>query len=237
MAENIYNPEFVQQLFNKMSGSYERVNYITSFGFSIRWRIGFLKKIAPTKNKIEVIDLLTGMGETWKSVYNHFPNAKLTALDFSAEMLKNATRKNELHFKSEVIITQQDVLQSNLLSNYYDVVICSFGLKTFNDEQIEALAKETKRILKSGGHFSFVEISKPDNKPLRVLYGFYIGRIIPTFGKILLGDPTEYRMLWRYTDKFVNARKATEIFNSVGLKAKYNTYFYGCASGFDGSKP
>lgn len=41
--ENIYDPEFVKGLFNRMSNSYERMNFITSFGFSIRWRRQFLK--------------------------------------------------------------------------------------------------------------------------------------------------------------------------------------------------
>ena len=45
MDNNIYNPEYVQTLFDKMSQSYERMNYITSFGFSIRWRHQFLNKI------------------------------------------------------------------------------------------------------------------------------------------------------------------------------------------------
>lgn len=34
----IYNPDFVRELFDSMSKSYERMNYITSFGFSERWR-------------------------------------------------------------------------------------------------------------------------------------------------------------------------------------------------------
>ena len=43
MENNIYNPEYVKGLFNKMSSSYERMNFITSFGFSIRWRRQFLE--------------------------------------------------------------------------------------------------------------------------------------------------------------------------------------------------
>lgn len=43
--KNIYEPEFVKNLFDKMSSSYENMNYITSFGFSIRWRKQFLSKL------------------------------------------------------------------------------------------------------------------------------------------------------------------------------------------------
>lgn len=236
MTDSIYNPEYVKGLFNRMSSSYERMNYITSFGFSIRWRTQFLEPFQSTTDKIEIIDLLTGMGETWGAVKNKFPNAKLSALDFSTEMLKNAKKKSEQHFDNNVLLLQQDILKSDLPSNYYDIVICAFGLKTFDTEQLQVLAIETKRILKAGGQFSFIEVSKPTNKILKQLYSFYLGRIIPVLGKLLLGNPTEYKMLWHYTDKFDNAKRAEEIFNNQGLTTKSNSYFYGCSTGFSGHK-
>ncbi|MBP6738960.1 MAG: class I SAM-dependent methyltransferase [Leptospiraceae bacterium] len=123
-------------------------------------------------------------------------------------------------------------LQNTLPSNHYDIVICAFGLKTFNPEQLKALAIETNRILKPGGKFSFVEVSKPESFILKFFYGFYLGNIIPILGRLFQGDPTAYEMLWQYTQKFVNAKSVTDIFRSVGLTANYNSYFYGCATGF-----
>lgn len=236
MTDSIYNPEYVKVLFNRMSSSYERMNYITSFGFSIRWRTQFLKPFQSVTDKIEIIDLLTGMGETWGAVKNKFPNANLSALDFSTEMLKNAKKKSEQHFDNNVLLLQQDILKSDLPSNYYDIVICAFGLKTFDTEQLQILATETNRILKVGGQFSFIEVSKPTNKILKQLYGFYLGQVIPVLGKLLLGNPIEYKMLWRYTDNFDNAKRAEEIFNNQGLRTKSNSYFYGCSTGFSGHK-
>ena len=236
MENNIYNPEYVKGLFNKMSSSYERMNFITSFGFSIRWRRQFLEPFKQTKHKAEIIDLLTGMGETWNATKNKLPNSSLTVLDFSDGMLKYAKQKSETQFNNEIIVLQQDILYNKLPSNYYDFVTCAFGLKTFNEEQINILAKETKRILKNGGQFSFIEVSKPNNKILKKLYGFYLGQIIPILGRLLLGNPEEYRMLWQYTNKFDNAKRAKEIFTKTGLTTKFYSYFYGCATGFYGTK-
>lgn len=236
MIDSIYNPEYVKGLFNRMSSSYERMNYITSLGFSIRWRKQFLESFKSTPEKIEVIDLLTGMGETWRAVKIKFPNANLTALDFSSEMLKNAKAKSEKHFNNDVFLLQQDVLKNNLPSDNYDIVICAFGLKTFDTEQLHTLAIETKRILKTGGQFSFIEVSRPPNKILSKLYGYYLGQVIPILGKLFLGNPTEYKMLWRYADKFENAEKAAGIFKNQGLIIKTNSYFYGCSTGFSGHK-
>lgn len=236
MENNIYNPEYVKGLFNKMSSSYERMNFITSFGFSIRWRRQFLETFKQTQHKAEIIDLLTGMGETWNATKNKLPNSTLTVLDFSDGMLKYAKQKSETKYNNEIIVLQQDILKNKLPSNHYDFVTCAFGLKTFNDEQLNVLALETKRILKSGGQFSFIEVSKPNNRILKTLYGFYLGKIIPILGRLLLGNPEEYKMLWQYTNKFDNAKKATEIFANTGLKTEFNSYFYGCATGFYGTK-
>lgn len=54
---------------------------------------------------------------------------------------------------------------------------------------------ETKRILKPGGQFSFIEVSKPNNKLLKLFYGFYLGKLIPILSRLFLGNPEEYKML------------------------------------------
>ena len=236
MANNIYSPAYVKELFNQMSSSYERMNYIASFGFSIRWRRQFLAVFKPLKQPIEIIDLLTGIGEMWSITKNKLPNANLTALDFSEGMLNYAKAKNERDFEGKIKIINQDILQNELPSDFYDYVICAFGLKTFNAEQLAVLAIETKRILKVGGQFSFIEVSKPDNKILTFFYGFYLGKAIPIIGRLLLGNPIEYKMLWEYTNKFENAKEAASIFKNAKLEVEYVSYFYGCATGFYGEK-
>jgi demethylmenaquinone methyltransferase/2-methoxy-6-polyprenyl-1,4-benzoquinol methylase len=219
-----------------MSSSYERVNYITSFGFSIRWRTQFLNNFQKKNTEVEIIDLLTGMGETWKATKKKFPDSQLTVLDFSEGMLQYAEKKNKEMFNEQIIILHQDVLQNQLPANRYDFITCAFGLKTFNDEQIKKLAKETKRILKEGGQFSFIEVSVPENRLLRMLYCFYIGSVIPVLGKLLLGNSEAYKMLGRYTSRFENAKNATALFKKEGLDVQYQSYFYGCATGFTGTK-
>ncbi|MBK9499076.1 MAG: class I SAM-dependent methyltransferase [Leptospiraceae bacterium] len=52
----------------------------------------------------------------------------------------------------------------------------------YNPEQLKTLAIETNRILKPGGKFSFVEVSKPESFILKFFYGFYLGNIIPILG-------------------------------------------------------
>ena len=86
---NIYEPEYVRRLFNRMSASYERMNYITSFGFSIRWRRQFIADLASDQKDIRVIDLLSGLGENWSTLLRQLPNASFTALDFPYRLVSS----------------------------------------------------------------------------------------------------------------------------------------------------
>lgn len=219
-----------------MSGSYERMNYITSFGFSIRWRKQFLEKLTKSDEQLQVIDLLSGLGENWTLLKKQFPNAHFHALDFSPRMVMQSERKAEKVFGGKLNISCENVLESQLKSDYFNVVSCAFGLKTFNDKQLIFLAKEIKRILKTNGRFSFIEISVPGNKILLFFYRFYLKRIVPVLGKLFLGNPEDYKMLWVYTEQFTDSKRVVDIFESQGLKVSYERYFFGCATGFSGTK-
>lgn len=233
---NIYEPEFVKKLFNQMSSSYERMNYITSFGFSIRWRKQFLDKLGKSEANLNVIDLLSGLGENWTFLKRNFPNANFSALDFSENMINQSKEKAEKTFQNKLNLICDNLLDNNLKSNSFDIISCAYGLKTFNEEQINIIAKEVHRILKPEGKFSFVEVSKPQNKFLLYFYSLYLGKMIPILGKLFLGNPEDYKMLWIYTDQFQNTKKVKVIFEKYGLEVYLDEYFGGCASGINGKK-
>jgi ubiquinone/menaquinone biosynthesis methyltransferase len=232
----IYSSDFVRQLFNSMSASYERMNFITSFGFSLLWRKQFLKKVGFSNVQVEVLDLLSGLGENWSTLMKQFPNGNFQALDFSDIMVENSRIKSLNKLGNRFAVYKQDILENNLPSNKYDVVTCAFGVKTFNEKQIEFFAVTLKRILKVDGKFSFIEVSKPSNKLLFIFYRLYLKHCIPFLGKLFLGNPNDYKMLWLYTDKFDNSKKVKEIFEKQGLIVEFDSYFFGCATGISGKK-
>lgn len=233
---DIYNPDFVTKLFDEMSDSYDRVNYLTSFGFSSHWRRQCVNK-ATIKPGMVVYDLMCGMGECWHTIAANLANeGQLIALDFSHGMLQGAERRKRKLSNLNIALRQQDVLSNTLADNSADCVISVFGLKTFSDEQKERFATEIKRILKPQGTFSLIEVSVPHYKPLRVLYMFYLKQIIPILGKLFLGNPDNYRMLGIYTEEFGNSRRMKEILSNEGLVVNYHEFFYGCASGISGTK-
>ncbi|MGY0393334.1 class I SAM-dependent methyltransferase [Bizionia sp. KMM 8389] len=234
--KEIYEPKFVEKLFDKMSSSYSKMNYITSFGFSERWRRQCVEEIGIEKGKT-VVDLMTGMGECWKHILkNSDNNSKLIGLDFSTEMINRAEKNKSKFKKSKVEILKENVFDNSIANETADYVISGFGLKTFNDEQLGKLANEINRILKPNGKFSLIDVSVPKSKILKPFYMFYLKNIIPILGKVFLGSPETYKMLGVYTEEFGNSKNTYQIFNRPEFEVEYVEYFFGCASGIKGKK-
>ncbi len=234
--KEIYESKFVEKLFDKMSSSYTKVNYITSFGFSERWRKQCVEEIEIQEGKV-IVDLMTGMGECWKHILKKSNNtSQLIGLDFSSGMINKAKKRKEKFSQFKIELLKENVFDNSIEREFADYVISGFGLKTFNDEQLSKLANEIDRILKPNGKFSLIDVSVPKIGILQPLYMFYLKKIIPIFGKVFLGSPETYKMLGIYTEEFGNSRNVFEIFKKTNFEVEYVEYFFGCASGIKGVK-
>jgi ubiquinone/menaquinone biosynthesis methyltransferase len=233
----IYSPAYVEQLFERMSASYDRVNRITSFGFSTRWRRQCVQSLDLAPG-MQVVDFLTGMGEAWPYILSGIgPEGHLTAIDFCPGMIQMAEQRRKQFSGYAIELFTEDALNCSLPDDSADAVVATFGLKTFSKIQIESFASEIWRLLKPGGQFSLVEISRPDNSLLAVPYMFYLKNVIPYLGKILLGDPDGYRMLGVYTENFKNCQSIKDRFERLGFELQLQNFFGGCASSLVGRKP
>ena len=233
---DIYDPAFVRGLFDRMSASYTRMNRITSFGFSERWRRQVVEELAIGPGA-RVADLLSGMGECWGYVFAQAPSAHLVAVDFSPEMMRMAERRRARHPDRDVRLLEEDALATSLPDAGLDHVVSGFGLKTFDDRQLRRLAMEVRRVLRPGGTFAFVDVSVPPVPVLRPLYLGYLRHAIPVLGRVFLGDPATYRMLGEYTVRYGDSRRVLRAFEAAGLEVAYRSYFFGCATGVVGRRP
>src|SRR6185437_8370790 len=118
-----------------------------------------------------------------------------------------------------------------------DGIISAFGLKTFDQPSLKRLAHETFRILRNGGTCSFLEISLPASRCLRIPYHLYIGTLIPLIGRIFLKNIECYRMLGVYTEAFGSCARVAEYFQDAGFRVRVKSHFFGCASSIIASKP
>ncbi len=237
LMKNIYDPQFVSSLFDEMSKTYGRVNLITSFGFSYLWRKQFVQ-LANLQQGDVVYDFMTGAGECWQHIMDSIgTEGAIYALDLSPQMVQKAQASIERLQLKNVDLQCRDALDSGILDNTADVITAGFGLKTLSEEQLNRFAKEIVRILKPGARFALMDISVPPNRLLCMPYLFYISVIIPILGKLLLGNPNNYRMLGTYTKKFGNVSHFGKMLeNTQQLEVHYQAFFFGCMTCVHGHK-
>ncbi|HTG67445.1 MAG TPA: class I SAM-dependent methyltransferase, partial [Flavobacterium sp.] len=83
--------EQVAKMFDTISGNYDNLNRVISFGIDVKWRKKVLKIVA-NANPETILDIATGTGDLAILMAN--TNAKkITGLDISAGMLEVGVKK------------------------------------------------------------------------------------------------------------------------------------------------
>ncbi len=237
LSKDIYSPEFVKKLFDEMAQTYGVVNLISSFGFCIRWRRQCVEQV-PIGPQDVAFDLMSGMGELWPELAAKVgENGRLYAVDISPVMCDRSRMTANRLRGTTVELRQEDVLRNSIPDESADVVVSSFGLKTFSSAQLGQLAREVARILRPGGRLSFLEISVPPAALLRWPFMFYLDYVVPVIGRVLLGNPDNYRLLGIYTAAHRNCEEFEKHCTAAGLRVRSTKFFFGCATGVLGEKP
>jgi demethylmenaquinone methyltransferase / 2-methoxy-6-polyprenyl-1,4-benzoquinol methylase len=228
-----YRDEYVQSLFDRMGPTYDIVNVLSSFGFSSLWRRECVRN-AGVHEGDRVCDMMAGSGECWSYVPERCTS--LASVDFSREMVARQQRRKKRSVRP-IEILAENALQTSISGSSIDCVISAFGLKTLSAEALRQFASEIHRILKPGGRFSLLEISRADGWILAPAFRWYVNSVIPWVGRLCLGDIECYRMLGAYTNAFGSCRHAALVFADVGFDVSLRSHFYGCATSLVGSKP
>lgn len=204
------DPDSIQELFNNIAPSYQKTNRLLSLGIDNTWRKKLIKALP--SNCHSLVDLCTGTGDLSQMILSKNPHMKITGLDFSEQMLQIA-REN---IGQNVTFVQGDVLQMPFSDKSFDLATLAFSLRNF--ENLEVFFQEVNRVLQDGGHFYFVELTKPNNIFLRSLYYFHLNVILPLIGGLSSGNYKAYRYLSNSIKKFYEYDELKKLIKSTGFK-------------------
>lgn len=238
-TNDIYDPAFVADLFDRCSSSYRRWSAISSFGFIALWRRQCVARLdAPQNAQPVVVDLMAGTGEVWPYLFRRFPELdKVTALDISQRMHLEAVDRLHGAYAAKITHIEADALKTDLPANYADILVSTFGLKTFNAEQQSILARQIARILKPGGSFALIEASDPRGWALRPIYRIYLDKMLPLVERYFLRGTNDFSMIGTYTRNFGNSTQMANALEEAGLSVEIKKHFFGCATSVAGTKP
>lgn len=172
-------------MFDQVANNYDFTNAVLSGGNATLWRIATTKAIDPQPGE-RILDIACGTGTSSASIAR--TGATVVGLDFSAGMLVQARKK---HNNVEFVLGDAEKLP--FVSDEFDAVTVSFGLRNVNDPKV-ALA-EMFRVLKPGGRLVICEFSRPPVAVLRASYFAYLKYVMPGVASVTGSNAAAYKYL------------------------------------------
>ena len=186
--------EQVRQMFDSIAGRYDLLNHLLSLNIDRRWRARVVR-LVKRQGPASLLDAATGTGDLAIALGRALPEAAITGVDLSPEMLRIGRKKVAARFPGrEFPMVEGDAERLPFADETFGAVTCGFGVRNFED--LEAGIREMYRVLRRDGELYVLEFSMPkQGNLLGLLYRFYFRRILPTIGRLLSRDARAYAYL------------------------------------------
>lgn len=173
----------VRSLFDTISGRYDLVNRVMTFGMDRGWRRRAVRSLRLPGGAL-VLDLACGTGDLCNELQS--TGYRALGFDFSHGMLVAATTSAPL--------AEADILRLPVSDDTADGVTCGFALRNVVD--LRAFFAELGRVVRPGGRIALLDASEPQNRIMRAGHGVYFRQVVPRIGG-LLSDADAYAYLPR----------------------------------------
>ena len=203
----------VQNVFDQVYDQYDLMNDFMSLGVHRLWKKDLLNMMNPTSNQ-KLIDVACGTGDIAK-LFLSYVNKKsyVTCVDPNIGMIKKGKEKLKKFNNLNWVVASAEKLPMTI--NSFDFYTISFGLR--NTKDLNKSLSEAYRVLKPGGRYLCLEFSKIENSGLDFVYKKY-SKVIPSIGKLIVGDKEPYEYLVKSIENFVNQDELIDLMKKNGFQ-------------------
>jgi demethylmenaquinone methyltransferase / 2-methoxy-6-polyprenyl-1,4-benzoquinol methylase len=201
---------YVQDIFTRIAPRYDLMNRLMTGGQDIRWRREVIQRAALHPDSL-LLDLGAGTGDLAREALHQQPTARITAADFTLEMMRAGRKPQDTFAWSSA-----DALSLPFHDETFDAVVSGFLMRNVVDSV--AALREQLRILKPGGRIVILDTTRPRRNLLSPFIWIHLHIIIPTLGTLLSGQRDAYTYLPDSTEAFLSAEELAARMTTVGFR-------------------
>tara|TARA_B100000401_G_scaffold437867_1_gene384539 strand:- start:266 stop:970 length:705 start_codon:yes stop_codon:yes gene_type:complete len=205
--------KLVNSVFTKVYKKYDFMNDVMSLGIHRVWKKNMIDWMRPRRNT-KLIDVASGTGDLAK-IFNKKTNStcEIFCVEPNKDMLEMG--KDKLKKYENIIWQLAPAEKLPFKDDTFDFYSISYGIR--NVSNIKECLKEALRVLKPGGRFMCLEFSKVQNELLSKAYNQY-SKLIPSIGKLIVGNREPYEYLISSIDKFYTQQQLVKLMKDNGFK-------------------
>ncbi|MCR5713731.1 MAG: bifunctional demethylmenaquinone methyltransferase/2-methoxy-6-polyprenyl-1,4-benzoquinol methylase UbiE [Bacteroidales bacterium] len=223
-------------MFDRIAGSYDRLNHVLSFRTDRAWRRRSLRHVLDGQ-PLRILDLACGTGDYAICMARKAtPGTHITGVDLSEGMLRvMAAKVADAGLDGMVTCRCGEAERLDFPDGSFDRVTVAFGVRNFEDRQ--AALREIRRVLSPGGRLVILELSQPRNVLIRAIFNLYFHKIAPLIGGMVSGDREAYRYLPASVAAFPPPEEWTAFMRDCGFsRVQHKAYTFGVCRLYIGEK-
>jgi demethylmenaquinone methyltransferase/2-methoxy-6-polyprenyl-1,4-benzoquinol methylase len=193
-------------MFGRIAPRYDLMNTLMTGGQDSCWRRIVADSLV-LGDLAQVLDVGTGTGKLAEAVRRAKPGARVTGVDFTLPMLRQAP--------SDLLVAGADALKLPFADETFDAVVSGFVMRNLAD--VPAGLAEQARVLRPGGQLVVMETTPGPPNLLRPLFRLYFRRIVPLLGQLIAGDESAYTYLPESTLAFLEPDRLAGVLREAGL--------------------